>query len=270
MTALPILLLLIFGAVLLLNTLGMLQSRGGWSLAFSEIAKRYGGWFRAAGVANNPAAAFRYKGFEARLICRVMRRRGYRRVTEFRIETPVGKTKFEILPVGEQPRSRKVKHSPRLLTGDTHFDDHFQIFAGYRQNEEVKKQITAAVRWQIVQLKGLSGGTAVTVATEKGKLVITKDKFLKNRQVLDDFVRYGLELFDQLELNNSDGIEFHEAGVTATLGELRCPICSSDIEGKMVLCVRCKTPHCHDCWQYNGKCGMYACNEVRKTHVSGK
>ncbi|MDG2014802.1 MAG: hypothetical protein P8J33_14945 [Pirellulaceae bacterium] len=270
MTVFPVLLLVIFMALLVFNGLGMLRGRGDWSFAFSEVAKRYGGWYRAAGAANNPAAAFRYKNVEARLTCRMMRRRGYRRVTEFRIKTPLGRTKFEILPVKEQPRSRRVKNSPRLLTGDASFDDSLQIFAGYRQNDEVKKQITGAVRWQIIQLQGLLGGTAVTVATEKGMLVITKDKFIKNRQVLDDFVRYCLELFDQLELNNSNGIEFNEEGLTATLGEVRCPICSSDIEGRMVLCVRCKTPHCHDCWQYNGKCGMYACDEVRKTNVSGK
>ena len=61
----------------------------------------------------------------------------------------------------------------------------------------------------------------------------------------------------------SEGIDFQQDHIADTLESMQCPVCSSEVEGSMVMCVRCKTPHCLDCWQYNGKCGMFACGENR-------
>jgi len=45
--------------------------------------------------------------------------------------------------------------------------------------------------------------------------------------------------------------------------DVKCPICSEEIMHDMVVCNGCKTPHCRDCWQYNGQCATFACGEKR-------
>ena len=43
----------------------------------------------------------------------------------------------------------------------------------------------------------------------------------------------------------------------------RCPICSEDIDGRLVLvCQDCGTPHHVDCWLFNGGCAIFACNGI--------
>jgi C4-type Zn-finger protein len=42
-----------------------------------------------------------------------------------------------------------------------------------------------------------------------------------------------------------------------------CPICGQGIFRRKMKCPVCKTPHHEECWDYNEKCGMYACNGVK-------
>ena len=49
--------------------------------------------------------------------------------------------------------------------------------------------------------------------------------------------------------------------------DFRCPICSNEVMQDMVVCKRCKTPHCAECWEYNGKCATFACMEERCIRV---
>lgn len=40
-----------------------------------------------------------------------------------------------------------------------------------------------------------------------------------------------------------------------------CPVCSCEVGGESKIdCPACGVPHHKDCWGYNGKCGIYACN----------
>jgi len=80
-------------------------------------------------------------------------------------------------------------------------------------------------------------------------------------------VQGGLELFDQLMLHKADGLEFTESNQAAVMEDFRCPICSDDVMHEMVVCKRCKTPHCAECWEYNGKCATFACMEKRYIRV---
>jgi hypothetical protein len=48
----------------------------------------------------------------------------------------------------------------------------------------------------------------------------------------------------------------------STVRNSTCMVCGDSIENeKPVYCRSCQTPHHHDCWQYLGKCSMYACGE---------
>jgi MFS family permease len=39
----------------------------------------------------------------------------------------------------------------------------------------------------------------------------------------------------------------------------RCPVCSETFSGTLTQCDRCGSPHHPDCFDYNGRCGLYGC-----------
>jgi peroxiredoxin len=50
-----------------------------------------------------------------------------------------------------------------------------------------------------------------------------------------------------------------------------CTVCGCKIlEGPTVGCPRCDTPHHAECWDYNGGCGIFACNPNTKAVVVAK
>ncbi|MBI3854305.1 MAG: hypothetical protein HY293_01295, partial [Planctomycetes bacterium] len=40
-------------------------------------------------------------------------------------------------------------------------------------------------------------------------------------------------------------------------------ICVALLETEVVLCIRCRTPHHQDCWEYARECAMFACGGRR-------
>jgi len=259
-------LFLIFMVIFIANVTSMLCEQGAWSRAYENLARRYGGWFRPAKLTQKPSVRFNYKKNEVRVRCRRSTRNNKGKVTEFRITTPYRNWRLSIVPVGFLPRNRGLQRSSQSPTGDAGFDEKFAVFATGKQMQQALSLLTPTLRWHLVQLMECDS-EVVEVAFERSCLVVFLQGYIKDSQKLDDFVRYSLGLFDQIELSESKGIEFNESGMAVALGQVKCPICGSEIEHKMVLCVRCKTPHCSDCWEYNGKCAMYACDETRHRSV---
>ncbi len=131
------------------------------------------------------------------------------------------------------------------------------------QPELARQMLTPSTRWQIRQLIHLHGNSGVEVRVQQGQLRVSKPGYIIQFRPLDDFVRFGLELFDQFQLAYNQDIEFVSDDATVVVAEVKCPICSEVINQEMVVCVRCKTPHCVDCWEYNGQCATFACHETR-------
>ena len=42
----------------------------------------------------------------------------------------------------------------------------------------------------------------------------------------------------------------------------RCLVCGEPLSGKVVDCIKCKTPHHADCWRYNRGCCTYGCGSL--------
>lgn len=266
----PVILFLIFVAIVFSNVISFFRGHGTWTKAFEQIATRYGGWFSAARVTRPPAATFTYKTAQVRVRCKRRKREGGAPETEFRIAWPNRGLRLEIMSAMQNPSARWLRNLPAIPAGDVNFDGDWKVFCTGKQKEEIQQLISSGVRWQIAQLGNFLAPAAVRISIEKGWLIVRKKCFIKQPQALDDYVRFCLELYDQLMLTMTEGIEFQDNLVMSAVDEVRCPICSSDIEGKMVICIRCKTPHCLDCWQYNVKCGMYACDETRYAIVGGE
>ncbi len=224
---------------------------------------RYGGWFAPVRLFRLPAATFVYKQTACRVQC-VRRRLGVpRKSTEIRIGWPLRALRLEIRGANAEAKNRGLRFAPVV---EMEFGERKALKVVSNSAEAARRLISPGVRWQIDQLARMKPEHELWVTIDRGWLTITRSGYLRQPEPLDDFVRYSLELFDQFLLTMSDDIDFHD-DVIATVEQTQCPVCSSDIEGEMVLCVRCKTPHCHDCWMYNGKCGMYACNETRFARV---
>lgn len=268
MSLLPVVFLLVIIVVFVANVTSMVREQNAWSRAYESLARRYGGWYRPAKLTQKPSVRFRYKQREVRVRCRRSTRNKKGKVTEFRIATSYRKSRLSIVPAGCHPRNSGLQRSPRLLTGDASFDEKFHVFATGKAIQKGTELLTPSLKWQVVQLSQCET-EMVEVAFERGCLIIFARGYLKDEQILDDFVRYALGVFDQIELSESEGIEFSDTETAVTVGHVKCPICGGQIEQAMVLCFRCKTPHCSDCWEYNGKCGMYACNESRHRRVKG-
>lgn len=39
----------------------------------------------------------------------------------------------------------------------------------------------------------------------------------------------------------------------------RCPVCATSLAHDVVQCARCETPHHRECWEYAGRCAVFAC-----------
>lgn len=149
-------------------------------------------------------------------------------------------------------------------TGDEEFDQVFQV----RTNDHklAMQLLTDSVKWKLSELRSLAGDLLI-VKIEQGRLFVNCSQWFTTGRDLLDFVQGSLELFDQLMLPRAEGLEFVRQNQAAVIEDIRCPICSDDVMHEMVVCRRCKTPHCAECWEYNGKCATFACMEDRCIRV---
>lgn len=270
----PVILLLFFLFYLFSGIAGLIRGNGPWTRAFQQLATRYGGVYSAAKGAKGPAATFLYRDANVKFQCRG--RSGPRkdsRVTEFSIEwkdsAPSRPINIELIPKGRPPQMRALRRVLPQPTGSEFLDTEFNVYCS-EPIHAFQKLLSNGVRWQINQLKNFKQLANVQIRIDQNTLTVIKHCHVKEPAEVDDLMRFCLELYDQLCLTMTEGIEFRDDMVMSAVDDVRCPICGCDIDGKMVICVRCKTPHCLDCWQYNVKCGMYACDETRYAVVGAE
>jgi len=263
---------IIFGGKLL----GGLRGLGVWNQTYNLLSVRYAGKKKAGGVMygyvlSNPSLSFDY----GRTSCLL------RNVpslpftgscqTEMVMNWPERKLRLE-MSSGLSDTAHWSSRGLRSVTlgdadADPSFRRTFQIESNFPQF--ATKLTTAAVQWQLEKILKLTEHRQLLVCISGGKLSIALPGYIKDFQRLDDFVQCGLNLFDQMMLVNVDGIEFLNVNEASIVADVKCPICSETITQNMVMCNRCKTPHCGDCWQYNGQCATFACRETRYVRVGG-
>ena len=229
------------------------------SHALHKAGARYHGYVRSATLLS--AANLRFDHGHAPVTVR-FRRMGAAaggKQTEVRILTPIRGIKFEAVCQMGKSRFWASRRNQQWTAGHEAFDHQFAVTTN--EGPRMDRLLSAGVRWQMLQLAGaMTPGLYCSLFT--GELIIAKPGVMLRAQELDDFIRLSLELFDQLMLAEAVGIEFDSAKASI-IDDVNCPVCLAKIEDTMVLCVRCRTPHCHECWQYNGKCATFACDETR-------
>lgn len=237
-----------------------------WNRTYDRLGKRYAGKPGKGGVAygfgfTNPSLTFDY----GRTFCSLRNRKSYRfqtgYLTEISMIWPNRRLKFEISTTPSKGRGRSMRGLVDVQIDDPQFDSEFYTWSN--DTQLVRRMLSSGVQWQIEQLRRHMNNNDVHISLSRGNLTVKKPGYIKDFVALEDFLRLSLEMFDQLMLVDAEGIEFVNANQASVIDDVKCPICSEEIMNNMVVCSRCKTPHCQDCWQYNGQCATFACSETR-------
>jgi len=226
---------------------------------FRHVAKRFAGQYLPGGLFGRPGIRFRYGA--TRALYREARANPplAGRCAEMRMDWPNAKMQLElyrdpehIFPVGLRT---PVGISERQFETD-------YVING-RDDAETANLLSEGVRWQLNRLRLLSDDDNLYLKIHHGRLTVQKPTKLRRHEDLAQFVQLVFELYDQAMLTQVVGIDFLDTDVAKPLGEVICKVCGDPIEHEMVCCQRCKTPHHHDCWTYNGACSVYGCLETR-------
>ena len=225
---------------------------------FRRLAKRYHGAFMPGGFFRKPTIRFRYGETTVTLQYMEPRRDRFGPV-QVRIKWPDRALLLEVFP--DEGNQSHLQTAPRA---GARFDEEFVV----RSNNEVtaRQWLSPAVQTSIRKLRRSGVNWQVYLSLVRGQLTIQKHIGI-NYQSLDAFILSAMEIYDQAMLNQVAGIEF-VAGEDMVCepskeqGEAVCRICCDSIESDIVFCPRCRTPHHRDCWEYNGACSTYGCQET--------
>lgn len=146
-------------------------------------------------------------------------------------------------------------------TGDAEFDREFACSCN--DLAFAARSLDESFRWRFRELVRHAGADSVCLRIDSGSLYVFRSQVLSEEQELSDFLRLSLQLIDQLKSAEIRGIEFINQNMATVVDEVVCPVCSEQVSSEMVVCVRCKTPHCRECWEYNTSCATFACGEKR-------
>ena len=158
-----------------------------------------------------------------------------------------------------------------VIAGSPDFHDRFHIKTT-RSADVTELQnglLTGNVQHFVFRIATLGRSDDLTVKLHRGKLVFSKSDIGPKFQDTADFIQQALQIFDLLRLSDSWGVKFLDDTDATVVEDVVCPICTGRIADDLVSCMRCQTPHCRDCWEYNGQCATFACRETRFTASVG-
>ena len=255
-----------------IKTILVISDRHSWSLEYQSVGERYLGKKSASmGVSSmtplsRPTLTFKYRDTHATLSSHGSR--GFpdrNRETRLSLILPFEIIEMEMTTAELTNWRWKTDRLKKIVFDDPEFQATFKVASS--SPFEAKRQISSAIQWQLEQLRRASKHRHVRMKLSERWLEIAVPSDLRNCQPIDDFVRMSLKLYDLLAMQETKGLNFVDEGSVTLLESVKCPICSEEIETKTVCCIRCQTPHCYDCWEYNGECATFACNETRFTEV---
>ncbi len=228
-------------------------------LLFEQIAQRFHGACRRGGWFGLPSVRFRYGPTMVLLEMDTARRGERRTVTSVHFRWSSSSPRLELTsPELSALRDERLKP---ITLGAADFDRRFEL-RGY-DAQSVRKFMSAGVQWHVERLWRLSDQSPLSLTVAQGYLSVRKYERFGSFHDLEEFVRAALELFDQAQLTQSEGIEFVDDGTAQVVQQAVCQVCGEEIVEDLVYCRRCKTPHHLECWQYCGSCSTYGCREQR-------
>jgi hypothetical protein len=256
-----IVLVLVLGAVvaaLFLSVAFSSGSRSGrWNQAFAHVAQQYRGSLTSGGWFSEPSVRLLYGASHARLSCYSLPR--------------YGKTVLQLVMEQREIRSRsEILSRPSTVTLVSGLDGLTEVELNWGRQfarwevaaadyDETRQLMTDAVRLALdrLWLHPLPSDTAVSLLP--GWIVVRKVWDTPRAADLAQFVELACSLNDQLQLAGAAGIEFVASDEAQIIDQAQCSVCCEPLTGGVVFCVRCKTPHHRECWEYSGGCSTYGC-----------
>ncbi len=254
---------IVVGFFILLGTGGRRSSRSNrLTGSYRRLAQRLGGTCRRPGWFSNPTTEFNYRSVRAcaRAISSVEQLVGRGPATQLVIPWPDIGFSCEIRYPRPEPRSLRSDGLQGVPSGPNQLMRHYMVRSS--NHAIASETLNDVVAFQIEKLRRTPSTGHLCVQLQPASLTITKGQAMYHYEYLTHFVDEALVLYDQIMLTRSRGVEFIEEQSAQVLDEVVCRVCGEDIEEDLVFCRRCKTPHHRECWQYNGKCSVFACGET--------
>lgn len=230
---------------------------------YQRLALHYGGTCQRSGWLTYPNAHFSYRS--AHVSVRVTNYGPHRvrlgPMTLVAIQWPDFGFRCEVVSPRLPPRVSSQHGLRDCAVASADFGRHYTIRA--TDTDAATSLLNETVQHQIDNLRRLAVASPLRVELGFGNLQICKGSVLRQYPELLDFVQRSLDLYDQLMLAGSRGIEFLQQQSFQPLEEVKCQVCGEEIQDDLVFCHRCKTPHHRECWQYNGACSVFGCGETR-------
>ena len=254
-------LFVMFVFVVLTGTIARSQARSvRRRRVYRHVAKRFAGQYFPGGIFGRPGIRFRYGEtralyWKARAISPLSGR-----CAEMRIDWPNARMQIELYRDPDRIRPAGFRNL-EIGISEREFDTDYVITG--REDAETATLLSEGVRWKLNRLRLISDDDNLYLKIHHGRLTLQKPGTFEREDDLAQFVQLALELYDQAMLTQVIGIDFLDTNVARPLEDVICKVCGDTIEHDMVCCHRCKTPHHHDCWTYNGACSVYGCMETR-------
>jgi hypothetical protein len=254
-------LFLLFVFVVTTGTIARAQARSvRRRTTYRQVAKRFAGQYLPGGIFGRAGIRFRYG--ETRALYREARAipplSG--RCAEMRMDWPNARMQVELYRDPDRIHPAGIR-TQEVGISEREFETDYVIIG--RDDAETANLLSEGVRWQLNRLRLLSDDDNLYLKIHHGRLTFQKPRRLRRQDDLAEFVQLVFELYDQAMLTQVVGIDFLDTDVARPLEDVICKVCGDSIEHDMVCCHRCKTPHHHDCWTYNGACSVYGCLETR-------
>lgn len=180
-----------------------------------------------------------------------------------RVEAPVlGGRYVELWPTGSPLAPARVNLEPmEFRTGDAGFDGRYVVRADDRSFATAL--VDEGFRGALQRAWGTGIGGRVRVELDGYRLRLQKEEQLSNAQDLAALAEAARDLRSRVRaaLEEVAAVQFLDAPAPAQ--KPSCPVCGAEMRGPKVSCRRCRTPHHRECWEYTGRCSMFACGEAQ-------
>jgi hypothetical protein len=222
------------------------------------IAERWSGRVHDGGMFGQPHAELQIKGISARL---QFTKVGKQSFTELTIHFPDPTLRLEIYPQTVFHQVRKLLGMQDIEVGIRSFDDAFII----QGNSPflIREYLSLEAQYALVALTGFTFFHNLHLNIGGSTLRVTKQGQLTSAQDLTQYVILFESLFNALLYTRTVGIEFLPTTIPTARPDSHCQVCGEGLQGNIVYCASCGTPHHLDCWQYVGHCSVYACGQQR-------
>lgn len=141
--------------------------------------------------------------------------------------------------------------------GDRAFDDAYCVRTS--DEKSARAVVTPAVCNAMMVLEKYFHATLLVTPT---LLALSARGLRYDRGEIEALMTAAVRIFDSLRLPERESVLVVSA--TQSIGEATCKVCGTAMaSGAVVRCAKCATPHHRDCWQFNGRCAVFACGESK-------